>query len=60
MHIEGVDGQGGLPLSETIKIDICNNVAGWTTVRIFENSLKVALNWYGGACQAMEHRDLLV
>lgn len=44
MHIEGVDGQRGLPLSETIKIDICNNEARWTAVGILEDSLKVALN----------------
>jgi len=44
MNIEGVDRQRGLSLSETIKIDICNNETGWTTIGILENSLKVVLN----------------
>lgn len=60
MHIKEVDGQGGLPLSEAIKVDVCNNEAWWTAVGILENSLKVALNWDGGASQAMENWDLLV
>lgn len=44
MNIEGIDGQGGLPLNEPIKINIRNNETSRATICILENSFKIALN----------------
>ena len=60
MHVEGVDGKGGLSLSESIEVDVGNDEARGVAVGVLEDSLKVALNWDVWPCQAMEHWDLLV
>ena len=60
MHVEGVDGQRGLSLSESIEVDVGDDEAWRAAIRVLEDSLKIALNWDVWPCQAMEHWDLLV
>lgn len=59
MNIEGIDGEGGLPLSETIEIDVSDNEARRAAIGVLEDSLEVAMNRDRRSGQAMEHRDLL-
>lgn len=59
MHIERIDGQQGLLLRETVKINVGNNETRWATIGILEDPLKVALDGDGRPCEAMEHWNSL-
>ncbi|KAH1205314.1 hypothetical protein GmHk_16G046049 [Glycine max] len=41
VHVEGVDGKGGLSLSESIEVDVGNDEARGVAVGVLEDSLKV-------------------
>lgn len=44
MHVEGVDGKGGLSLSESVEVDVGDDEARGAAVGVLEDSLKVAMN----------------
>jgi hypothetical protein len=59
VNIERIDGQQGLLLRESVKINIGNNETRWTTIGVLEDPLKVALDGDGRPCKTVEHRDSL-
>lgn len=59
MDIERIDGQQGLPLRESVEINIGNDEARRATIGVLEDPLKVALDGDGGPGEAVEDGDLL-
>lgn len=59
MHVERIDGQKGLPLRESVEINICNDETRGATIGVLEDPLKVGLDGDGGPSEAVKDRDLL-
>jgi len=56
MNIERIDGQRGLPLRESVEINVGNDEARRATIGVLEDPFEVALDGDGGLCHALEKR----
>jgi hypothetical protein len=59
MNIERIDGQRGLPLRESVEINVGNDEARRATIGVLEDPFEVALDGDGGPGEAVEDGDLL-